>query len=382
WGDGIGAAYVLFGQGGVGLDSDLSNLNGATGFRLDHDRAGAISDITVADVTGDGINDILLSLTQGYQDPTQAATSVIFGRSSGFAPAVDASALPTSQGVEVLGAAPKTIGDFNGDGLDDFLIQTGADDVAHIVYGRTGGAWTSTSQGLIWNSEDSIGLTGLDGYTVADRPGDLNADGRDDLVLFETDGNQAFVIEGRPTSDHNTLDVNDYQDIGALRIIGQDSGINQHMSGTTLGDVNGDGVDDLGVVQQRQEKAYDDRGDFSGWKWFTYIYLLSGNDKGFGFAGDPTLGLDTRWYTYDYDYDFELYELRLDYQGSTSREDVWIDGGGDINGDSYGDVIIATSGSPESYVVYGGPALEAFDRAVGSNDNSMLLSELNDLSFG
>ena len=171
-------------------------------------------------------------------------------------------------------------GDFNGDGVDDFVVgaprarvSSGSAyaGVIHIYKGASGAAPTFHSR---------KGQSGLDTDEVGDRfgtwltVGDWNNDNRDD-VLVGTPGEhigtigsgKAYAFLGSVASmllawrniNQNGLDTNEEEDMFARR--------------TGAGDFNGDGFDDIAVAASGEQVA---TGVRSG-----KVYVLRGSTTGF-----------------------------------------------------------------------------------------------------
>ncbi len=161
-----GSSYVVFGQAsGFSAAMDLSNLNGINGFRLNGeallDTSGSYglslnSVSNAGDINGDGFDDMLVGarLTDRYggiYSNDAGYSYVIFGKSSGFSPAMNLSSLNGSNGFRFTSFSSKgsnvsSAGDINGDGFDDFIIGAprpglvqNYSSVSYIVFGKAGG---------------------------------------------------------------------------------------------------------------------------------------------------------------------------------------------------------------------------------------------------
>ena len=154
-----GLSYVVFGKAsGFNAKFKLSNLNGNNGFRLDGVADLDQSGISVAgggDVNGDGFDDVIVGAF--YADPAAkfgaGSTYVVFGKASGFAPAVKLSSLDGAGGFRIDGAVSgdrsgfsvSGAGDVNGDGIADVILGAYSADstlasrigMSYVVFGRT-----------------------------------------------------------------------------------------------------------------------------------------------------------------------------------------------------------------------------------------------------
>src|SRR5260221_7419868 len=98
-----GSSYVVFGKAsGFATEIDLSTLDGTNGFRLDGAAAGDQSGVSVSsvgDVNGDGFADVIVGAPQADPHHRSSGSSyVVFGKASGFAPAIDLSTLDGTNG--------------------------------------------------------------------------------------------------------------------------------------------------------------------------------------------------------------------------------------------------------------------------------------------
>jgi len=202
-----GSSYVVFGTDqGFASSVELSELNGADGFRLDgvaaHDQSG-YSVASAGDVNGDGFSDLIVGAPGADPNGQSYAGSayVVFGRSI-FLQAVQLSALDGSNGFrldglranDATGYSVSSAGDVNGDGFTDLVISahgfdlTGAKTAgaAYVVFGRAGG-FASAIDLVGLDGDDGFRLEGVASGDIAGRSvstaGDVNGDGFDDLIV-------------------------------------------------------------------------------------------------------------------------------------------------------------------------------------------------------
>lgn len=190
-----GDAATDFAAAPTGLETTLF---GDTLTFLAEDAAG------VGDVNGDGIDDFVVSGRGAAGAGTRPLTLnsgeayLVFGADGGLGATLDVSTLDGTAGVKIIGSDTFTVngqiesaGDVNGDGLDDFLLQDdGANTAAPLFY-------------LVYGTDDDFGATFDISTAPADRVstfggvsassassgvdmagvGDVNGDGFDDLAI-------------------------------------------------------------------------------------------------------------------------------------------------------------------------------------------------------
>ena len=158
-----------------------------------------------------------------------------------------------------MGGVALGIGDINGDGYTDFIIGTGpyTESPAHyLVYGNPAGYDTV----LPARGSDAEGRVYLSGLLRFVRLGDINGDGLDDFIIFDTwngSPEQVYVVFGAGTSlppliDTDTLDGSNGLWIANNRTGGLEEGVREFSDISLVRDSDGDGVDDL-LVGTRSE---------------------------------------------------------------------------------------------------------------------------------
>jgi hypothetical protein len=381
-GNDSGEAYVVFGRntavdGAFAADGALLGLNGVTGFKIrgapaDSELGRSVSN--VGDINNDGIDDV--AVVAYYSDlggESSGSVFVLFGRDTAaagnFAATVDLSALSPADGFRIDGEAGDrlateiaSVGDINGDGIDDLIIAArrattgnGATGAAYVVFGRD----TAVSGDFADMSvADLTGLNGfeLKGVTAPDMvgssvasAGDINGDGIGDLVVggvgVDTYGSETgatFVVFGKDTAVAGGFAAS--VDLGALdgtdgfRVTGEGGG-DYSGSGVALLDLNGDGIDDLVVGAYR----YDD--------WRGAAYVVFGKDTGL----DGAFAANIRLADLDGDEGFKVLGAEAGDQLGFS-----LAAAGDVNGDGLEDLIVSARASDLStisagtvYVIYG-----------------------------
>lgn len=343
-----GSAWVIFGTAsGLPTDWQVSAVNGVNGFRIDGEGYQTRLGTSVgggSDVNGDGIDDLILGSPGGSG---AGAAYVIFGHTGPFAN-VDTQNMSASVGIQLNGGTNARagmgvagVGDVNGDGVGDFVVGGyGANSnagVAYVVFGGgaglTDGFDLSTLNGTTGFKIQGTANSRL-GEAVA-AAGDVNGDGIDDLIVgaaanFSNTPGQAYVIFGA-NSFAATLDVATLNGANGFAIQGA---VNNSQTGHTvvgLGDVNGDGYDDVAVSSN------------SVFNMMTFTNTPGGVSIvfGSGAAFPATLAISALNGTNGF---------RL--TGSSSLGGADGVSGGDVNGDGLADILVNAGGST-NYVIYG-----------------------------
>jgi hypothetical protein len=299
-----GEAYVVFGRsdGEDTLDlatdqPDLTIVGANAGENL-----GFV--VAAGDVNGDGTDDLLIGAR--FAAPAGSATSagevyVIFG-SPDLAGTLDIAqgrqdfTIAGASAGDYLGYA-LAAGDVNGDGIADIIAAASAaspDDTrphageAYVVFGSPDlGGRVDVAQGQ--QDFTILGAEAEDLLANFAAAGDVNGDGRDDILLGtqkadgpdneRTDGGEAYIVFGEADLS-GTLDLASGD--GFVTIYGADA---QDWLGfyLTAADVNGDGIADV-VVSARNADGPENARNNCG-----EVYLIFGRDdlpESIDIAGD------------------------------------------------------------------------------------------------
>jgi len=226
------------------------------------------------------------------------------------------------------GRALAGLGDLNSDGYDDIAIGASGHDgggesagAAYVLYGPLSGD--------IALEDAPVRLLGAAagdqlGRSLA-RLGDLNSDGRDDLLI-----GASVADDGRGTAYllHGPLSAGDTLQSAAAQITGTDAEDYLGRAAAGLGDVDGDGARDFAIGAWGSDTSDADAGA---------VYVFSGPVTGSLTAADADGVL--------------LGASSGDYAGWS------LDGAGDVDGDGLQDIVIgaynAMSGAGASYLVRG-----------------------------
>jgi Ca2+-binding RTX toxin-like protein len=240
----------------------LGELDGISGVRIVGGVAGAHLGWSVAglgDVNGDGRGDFIVSApvhTGSSNTSVNGNAYVVFGKAGGWGDTLDVTQLDGQSGFRLtdsrlgqVGYFVDTAGDVNGDGLADILLGSPAANnqagEAYVVFGKAGG-WNATV--------DIAGLNGTNGFTLAgsafsqfatsgSSAGDVNGDGFGDLIIGAPRANVSYIVFGHAGAWSPTVAAASLGGTSGVVVVGANGD-----TGTTVseaGDVNGDGFGDV-----------------------------------------------------------------------------------------------------------------------------------------
>ena len=252
----ISKAYVIFGDG-TDAPVDLDAL-GNRGFAINGPSGISFSAVPAGDINGDGLADIEVgdSFATASGRTHAGRVVIVFGKADSGA--IDADAIGTA-GFEIDGSqsgafavSTSSVHDLNGDGRDELLVNEQGLDRATVLYGRTSTA--TVDLGSIGSAGYRITAPATPGLESANSLGDVNGDGLDDLGFSGGCGG-ASCPSGRTWVSFGKADTTPV-DLSALGGGGFTITGNGLAGVEAAGDVNGDGKADLLVNDYNASRGF------------------------------------------------------------------------------------------------------------------------------
>ena len=307
-----GAAFIFFGSAtGLGLTGTPANADWHVEGNQQDASLGASAG-TAGDVNGDGYADVLVGKVGG-----EGAVFLYLGSTAG--PGLfPAWAADSNQPFSMFGVTVATAGDVNGDGYADVMIGADAyfdpenqEGAVFLWHGGPSGLGANgTPVNADWSAQGNLPSAKL-GAAIGPA-GDVNGDGLGDVIL----GAWGYDVTPNGNEGRAWVYVGSTRGLSAQvswSLLGHqvDGRLGQAVAGA--GDVNGDGYSDVIVTNLLYDNGQTDEGA---------VFLFPGTASGLSTA--------------------PIWSAEGNQAGARLGSSVA--SAGDVNGDGYGDVIVAASG--------------------------------------
>ncbi len=309
-GDGFaaGSVHVFFGSA-AGYPATVASLNGSNGFSIlgvSGDNIG-LTVGSAGDLNNDGYDDVVFQ----SPDPRSGggtSTYVVFGKASGFATSMAIGDINGANGFRLfagsgdLGRNAYTTDDINGDGIDDLVLGAAYSDgvgtnsgTVYVVYGKTTAFSASLNMTTLGGS-DGFRIAGLGAYDrtggAVSNLGDVNGDGFSDLLVTAryadfggANSGAVYVLFGSANGIPSTTNLANLTSDQGFKIIGGTANQLIGANAAGIGDVNGDGLDDIAFRGGYAGTAYVVYG-----QWATRNFAGTAGDDSFtGLGGEDVL---------------------------------------------------------------------------------------------
>ncbi|MCP4126663.1 MAG: hypothetical protein GY753_06325, partial [Gammaproteobacteria bacterium] len=366
-----------------------------------------ISGAKTGDINGDGYQDLVISgynynISDAATAPDKSYLLAYYGGSDPFDLSIPDTILYTETGN--ISRHVLAVLDINNNGQDDIVTYTLKRvhaEIPPLPYLVTGNVVTNKIENLYILGADSVGGTPswqepitLSGSTFADgslktdmllglvpgRQADVNNDGKIDLIFtaqnvdpstygvgLKSDG-YVLLSSGSFTFQDgsgklNTVEIsyknlNKYSGTNVSVVLPNPEAAPYQSRITGIGDFNLDGIDDIFVMPDLRDNV----------RIQPYSYVIHGNDK-FGYNEKSSY---TSYSLEDADKDFSMGTAIEGLQGIL--EPYTASDAGDLNGDGFGDIMMADVTNALSYGIYGyrADSLSNVEYITGSDDDDVL----------
>lgn len=320
---------------------NMTDLDGSNGFSMQsvtsNDLFGYESNI-IPDINGDGFAELIISVLSGGSN-YDGQVFLVFG-SSYFPASFDITSLSVNSAIfdSPISSTlnPGTVfgvGDFNGDGLNDLLINTAFGRHAYIIFGDLNGYPPLSNLSVLTASGGGVDISNTFGGLLTDGTslGDINGDGLADVAVSSAVSGAAYVLFGS-TSPPTSIDVSTLNGTNGFMI--RDPGARSANQGITSTDINGDGYNDL-IYKTRS---------------------ASGQEKVnvvFGHAGPFPAVVDVPMAVGD---GFTIIDSSISNYRALGK---FMSNIGDINDDGVNDLMVVQQFTGTAYVIFGSPSFDS-----------------------
>ena len=386
-----GQAYIVFGtKTGFPPTLALNALNGINGFTItgkaDNDQLGEPEQqgpptvAALGDINGDGIDDFILGAGQANGGGTDKGEAyVVYGSNAPFPANLDLNTLNGANGFTIigrlnfdeLGRAVGSAGDFNGDGKRDIIVGAPDDGngKAFVIFG------TGANQPVTIDVSTLTGTTGFSiegianddlGEAVASL-GDVNGDGIDDVIVgagdVGTNKGAAYIIYGSRTPFAANLNVGSLNGVNGFAVNGLANNDNLGEAVASAGDFNGDGINDILIGAEDADAGGSNRGE---------AYVIFGTGTGFPAAFNLATLNGTNGF-------------RIPGLNDSDNLGISLGGGRDVNNDRIDDIIIGANAVDNggankgaAYVIFGSKTVPAsFNLTTLDGKNGLVINGIN-----
>lgn len=271
-----GAAFVLWGlaaTGGIDLADPFAGAGSGKGYAIKGEAAGDAAGgvvLSVGDMNGDGLADVLVGAAGNDAGGTDAgAAYVVWGKANdavvqltNVAAGAGGFKIVGGGGGDAVGSVLAALSDQNGDGRSEILIGVRDDSTGganagavYVVDGKATGGVVNLA-----NVANGIGgyiITGAaqdDAGAAVANAGDVNGDGRDDILIGAPRSDRAYVVYGQ--SGHANVDLANVRNgVGGFQIVGEAAGDLDGLSVTGGVDLNRDGIEDFVIGAAGNEEG-------------------------------------------------------------------------------------------------------------------------------
>ena len=260
-------ASAVTNDGSVDSTVEINDSN-TSGLNLQNEDKFGVSVANIGDLDGDGVNDLLVGENgNDNSGANRGAVHILFMNTDGTVKSALKIKDATTNGPNLanndwFGTSVESISDLNGDGVDDFIIGAWKDDggtpsandsgnVA-ILYPDTDGSLVREKREIKNTTANGPELSANDyfGISVANM-GDLNGDGWDDLAIGAIGDDAGGTDRGAVHIIYMAENgfVSSSEEINSNTANGPEltNGDNFGRSVENIGDLDGDGVNDLAV---------------------------------------------------------------------------------------------------------------------------------------